>query len=73
VGIPSAARLLTCWSASPKQVRSQHLVSREPAWFLSVLWRGEALCGLGMEGVRVLFLLGGFFLSSVTPVSQPDF
>jgi hypothetical protein len=30
---------------------------------------GEALCGLGVQGVRVLILLGVFFLPSVAPVS----
>jgi hypothetical protein len=29
------------------------------------MWHGEALYGLGIQGVRVLILLGGFFLSSV--------
>jgi hypothetical protein len=44
VGIPHATYLLTCWSASPKQVRSQHLVVQEPSWFLHISWHGEAMC-----------------------------
>jgi hypothetical protein len=37
VGILHAAYLFTCWSASPKQVWSQHLVAWEPSCFLSVM------------------------------------
>jgi hypothetical protein len=48
-------------------------VEQEPSWFLSVTWYGEALCGLGVQGVGVLLLLGGFFLPRVAPVSQEDF
>jgi hypothetical protein len=73
VGIPHAAYLLTCWSASPKQVWSQHLSAWEPSWFLSVTWHGEALYRLGFQSVRVLLLLDGFFLPSVAPASQQDF
>jgi hypothetical protein len=73
MGVPCAAYLLTCWSASPKQVWSWSLVTWEPSWFLSVMWCGEALYGLGVQGVGVLLLLGGFFLPSVAPVSQQDF
>jgi hypothetical protein len=36
-------------------------VAWEPSCFLSVKWRGEALYGLGVWGVGVLFLLGVFF------------
>jgi hypothetical protein len=63
VGIPHAAYLLTCESESPKQVRSQHLSAREPSCFLSVTWHGEALYGLGVQGVRVWILF--FFFSQV--------
>jgi hypothetical protein len=73
VGILHATYLLTCLSASPKQVWSWHLVAREPYCFLSVTWHGEALYMLRVRGVRVLLLLGGFFLPSVAPVSQQDF
>jgi hypothetical protein len=31
------------------------------------------LCGLGVWGVRILLLLGGFFLLSVVSASQEDF
>jgi hypothetical protein len=73
VGIPCATYLLTCLSASPKQVWSWHLAVWEPSCFLSVTWHGEALYWLGVQGVRVLILLGGFFLLSVAPVSQQNF
>jgi hypothetical protein len=65
--------LLTCWSASPKEVWSQHLVAWEPSCFLSVMWHGVALYGLEVQGVRVLFLIGVFFLPSVAPASQQNF
>jgi hypothetical protein len=60
VGVPCAAYLLSCWSTSPSQVGSQYLVVWEPSWFLSVMWHGEAMCGLGAQGVVVLLLLGVF-------------
>jgi hypothetical protein len=41
VGTLCATYLLTCWSASPKQVWSQCLVAQEPSCFLSVKWLGE--------------------------------
>jgi hypothetical protein len=72
-GIPHADYLLTCWSASPKQVWNRHLVMQEPSYFLSVTWHGEALYELGIQGVRVLILLGGFVLPSVAPASQESF
>jgi hypothetical protein len=50
VGIPLAAYLLTCWSAFPKQVRSQHLLEWEPSWFLHITWHGEAMCRLEVRG-----------------------
>jgi hypothetical protein len=59
--IPCVTYLLTCWSASPKQFWSQHLAAQEPSCFLSVVWHVEALWGLGVQGVRVLLILGGFF------------
>jgi hypothetical protein len=31
VGIPCADHVLTCWSTSPRQVRSQHLAAWEPS------------------------------------------
>jgi hypothetical protein len=64
--------LLVCWM-SPKQVWSWHLVAQEPFCFLSVLWCGEALYGLWVQGVKVLILFGALFLPSVAPVSQQDF
>jgi hypothetical protein len=73
VGAPHAAYLLTCWSVSPKQIWSQHLAVQEPSCFLSGTWHGDPLCGLGVQAVRFLLLLGGFFLPSVAPVSQQDF
>jgi hypothetical protein len=73
VGILCAAYLLTCWSVSPKQVWSWHLMAWEPSCFLSVTWCGEALYGLGVQGVRDLLFLGDFFSARVDPVSQQDF
>jgi hypothetical protein len=61
VGILCAAYLLTCWSVSPKKVWSRHLAVQEPSCLLSVMWCGEALYRLGVRGVRVLLVLGGFF------------
>jgi hypothetical protein len=37
------------------------------------MWHGEALYGLGVQGVKILILLGAFFLPSVAPVSQQEF
>jgi hypothetical protein len=45
----------------------------EPSCFLSVMWHGEALYRLGVQGIKVLILFGALFLPSVTPVSQQDF
>jgi hypothetical protein len=58
---------------SPKQVWSQHLVTQELSYFRSVTWSGEALYGLGVQGVEVLILLGALFPPSVAPESQQDF
>jgi hypothetical protein len=51
---------------------SWHLVAREPPCFLSVMCCGEALYGLGVQGVEVLILLGAFFLPSLAPESLFD-
>jgi hypothetical protein len=72
-GVPCDAYLLTCWSASPKQVWRWCLVSWEPSCFLSVTWCGEALYQLGVQGVKVLILLGALFPPSVAPVFLQDF
>jgi hypothetical protein len=34
VGVLCASFLLTCWSTSPRQVRSWRLAVQEPSWFL---------------------------------------
>jgi hypothetical protein len=60
------AHLLVCWM-SPKQVWSLRLAVQEPSCFLSVMWHGEALYGLEVQGVEVLILLGASFLPSVAP------
>jgi hypothetical protein len=62
-----------CWYVFPKQVWSWCLAVQEPSTFLSVMWGGEALYGLGAWGVRIFLLFGGFFLPSVAPASQQDF
>jgi hypothetical protein len=54
------AHLLVGW-ISPKQVWSRCLAVHELSYFLSVTWCGEALYGLGVQGIEVLILLGGFF------------
>jgi hypothetical protein len=48
-------------------------VAQQPSSFLSVMWHGEALHGLGVQGVKVLILLGALFLRSVAPAFQQDF
>jgi asparagine N-glycosylation enzyme membrane subunit Stt3 len=58
---------------SSKQVWSWHLAAGVSSSFLSITWHGEALYGLGIQGVKALILLGAFFLPSVTPASQKDF
>jgi hypothetical protein len=37
------------------------------------MWCGEALYGLGVQGVEVLNLLGSFFLPGVATASQQNF
>jgi hypothetical protein len=49
---------------SPEQFWSWRLVAQDPSCFLSVTWHGEALYGLGVQGVEVLILLGAFFFFS---------
>jgi hypothetical protein len=73
MGIPCDASLLTCWSASPKQIWSWLLVAWEPSYFLSVTWHGEAFYRLGVQGVEVLILLGALFLPSMAVASQQNF
>jgi hypothetical protein len=66
------AHLLVC-HMSPKQVWSWCVVVWESSCFLSVMWCGEALYQLGVQGAKVLILLGAFFLPSVALVPQQDF
>jgi hypothetical protein len=73
MGILCAAYLVTCWSVSPKQVRSQHLVAWEPSWFLCILWHGEAMGRLGVWGCQIFVSSRWFFPPGVSPVSQQDF
>jgi hypothetical protein len=73
VGVPQVTYLLTCWSESCKHVWSQCLEAREPSCFFSVMCCGEALYVLGVQGVRVLLLLGDVFLLSLTLMSQQNF
>jgi hypothetical protein len=46
---------------SLKQIWSWHLVAQEPSCFLSMTWHGVAFKVLGVQGVRVLIVLGCFF------------
>jgi hypothetical protein len=64
VGILCAAYLLTCWSASPKQVWSQCLVAWQSSCFLSVMRFREALYRLGVWGVGVLLPFFVWFSSA---------
>jgi hypothetical protein len=66
------AYLLVCWM-SPKQIWSRCLAVPEHSCFLSVMWPGEALYGLGLQVVKALIPLGAFFLPSVAPSSQQGF
>jgi hypothetical protein len=73
VGILHAAYLLSCWSASPKQVRSWHLVVQEPSWFLHISWCGEGMWGLGVQGYQSFASSWWFFLPGVSVGTQQDF
>jgi hypothetical protein len=37
------------------------------------MWHGEAVYGIGVQGVEVLILLGALFPPNVAPASQQDF
>jgi hypothetical protein len=73
VGVPCAAYLLTCWSVSPKQVRSWHLAAQEPSLFLHMMWCGKAMCRLGVQGCWIFASSWWFFLPGMSPESQQDF
>jgi hypothetical protein len=73
VRIPRATYLLTCWSASWKQVRSQRLAPQEPSWFLHITWHGDAMCGLGVWRCQIFASSWWNFLPGVSPASQQDF
>jgi hypothetical protein len=73
VGVPHAAYLLTCWSVSPKQVRSWHLVVQEVSWVLGISWHGKAMCGLGVQRCRSFASSWWFFLPGVSSATQQDF
>jgi hypothetical protein len=73
VGTLCAIYLLTCWSASPQQVRSQHLKAREPSWFPHILWHWEDMYGLGAWGCWSFASSWWFFLPGVSLASQQDF
>jgi hypothetical protein len=72
-GVPHTAYLLTWWSVSPKQVRSWRLVAQEPSWFLYLMWRGDAVHGLGVWRCRSFAVSWWFFLPGVSPVSIQEF
>jgi hypothetical protein len=73
VGVLHATYLLTCWSASPKQVRRQCLVVQKPSWFLCVRWHGEAMCELRVWRFQSFASSWWFFLCSVSPASSARF
>jgi hypothetical protein len=73
VGVPCASCLLTCWSESPKQVRSQCLASQKPSCFLCISWHGETMCRLGVWSCQSFASSWCFFLPGVSPVSLQDF
>jgi hypothetical protein len=73
IGIPHAVYLLTCWSESPKQGRSQHLVAWEASWFLHIVWCGEVMCRLGAQGCQNFASSWWYFLPGMSPASQQDF
>jgi hypothetical protein len=64
---------LLVWQMCPKQVWNCHLMAWESSCFLSVMWHGETFHRLGVQGVKVLILLGALFPPSVAPVSQQYF
>jgi hypothetical protein len=66
------AHMLVC-QMSPELAWSWHLGAQEPSCFLSITWSGEAFYGLGVQGVKVLILLGTVFLPNVALVSQQNF
>jgi hypothetical protein len=68
-GVLHATYLLTWWSASPKQVRSWHLVAQEPSWLLCLTWHEDAM----HVKVSELFFPWWFFLPGVSPVSLQEF
>jgi hypothetical protein len=69
VGITCVMYLLTCWSVSPKNVMNWCLVAQQLSWFLHVRWHGEAICGMGAQGVRVVVLWVVFQARCVSSVS----
>jgi hypothetical protein len=73
VEIPIAAYLLTCWSASSKQVRSWCLAAWELPWFLCISWFGEAMCRLGVWRCQSFASSWWFLMPGVSPASQQDF
>jgi hypothetical protein len=73
--ISSIVHQLSCLVCcmSPKQVWSWQLVVAAALLFsqCNVVWR--SFCGLVVQGVEVLILLGALFLPSVAPASKQDF
>jgi hypothetical protein len=74
-GIPHDTRCSPVWSAEclPSMFGDGVWQRRQLSCFLSVMWYGEAFHGLGIQGVKVLTLLGAVFLPSVAPASQQGF
>jgi hypothetical protein len=71
-GVPHSGYLLTCWSVSPKQVRSWHLVMKEISWFLRLMWFGDAMSRLGVWRCQNFASSWWFFLPGVFPASLQE-
>jgi hypothetical protein len=64
------AHLVVCFSRAG---RSWHLVMWEPAWFLCLMWSGEAMRWLGVWWCRSFASSWWFFLQGVSPAFLQDF
>jgi hypothetical protein len=74
-GILHDAWRLPVWSAKylPSRFGAGVWQQWQLSCFLSITWHGEVFCGLGVQGVKVLILLGALLPPSVSPASQKGF